>query len=170
MKLSKPLIHYLGFCFYGYFAAWKQRKPAPYRQPAGDRPKPGDTHTLSLSPPSFKFLTRFIFIFFSPKLPKQLSGFPFGDEEREDGGHDRGCQKWWQTGRSKLLPSQRAFCPGDAGKQVPGIPGGRVFFPGGETMENIWLWETSSKFVSLNILRFDDKCSERAIFLQLFGS
>lgn len=42
--------------------------------------------------------------------------------------------------------------------------------PGGEMMENIWSWETSSKFVSLNILRFDDKCSERAISLQFFGS
>lgn len=37
------------------------------------------THALSPSPPSFKFLTRFIF-FFPPKLPKQLSGFPSGDE------------------------------------------------------------------------------------------
>lgn len=50
VKLSKSLIRYLGFWFYGYFAAWKQRrKPASYCQPAEDGPKPGDTQTHTLS-------------------------------------------------------------------------------------------------------------------------
>lgn len=168
VKLSKSLILYLGFCFYGYFAAWKQRrKPAPCCQPAGDGPKPGDTHMLS----HCLVLLLNSWQDFSQSFLRHLSGFPFGEEEMEDGSHGRGHRQWLRAGRSTRLPSPWAFCPSNAGKQVPGTASAsvRVADPPSTVGENDGKHMMAGGFLQVCVFSeyitcFDDKCGERAVF------
>lgn len=171
VKLSKSLILYLGFCFYGYFAAWKQRrKPVPCCQPAGDGPKPGDTHTLS----HCLVLLLNSWQDFSQSFLRHLSDFPFGEEGMEDGSHGWGHRQRLQSSRSTRLPSPWAFCPGNAGKQVPGTAsaGVRAADPSSTVGENDGKHMMAGCFLQVCVFLeyitcFDDKCGERAVFIAL---